>query len=537
MANRRTEVRLFHQPKMPMSRHITSVLAIALAAIFAGCNGALPVPTNERFAGLTLSVAALGNSAILDAVRVQAPEWESQTGAKLSIQSEPIKVADANTFNVLIFPGDLLGALVDGGALRTIRESAVRPVDTEMPDGDEATEDDIREFARRRDPLDFNDVAQPYREQVTKYGDDRYALPLGGTALVLLIRRDALQLTANQTAAKQASVALKSPSTWAELDTLARFFQGRDWNADGQPDHGIAIAFSDDETHVGEDTFLSRAAALGQPPDQFAFLFDAETLEPRLSQPPFVEALDGIASLQSCGPPEMNTFDADAARAAFRDGRAAMLIDRAEFARTWTDPKAPFAVEVSELPGSPRVYDPARQIWLEPREQNRVSYLPAGGGWLAGIGANATDKTYEAAISFIQSLASPETSQAIVSDPAFPMTPIRTSHLALGLPDPRAALGVDSRAWGKAVDLTFTAPRSVVGLRIPDADGYLDDLGRALRAVLRNEKSADAALQEAANAWNKRSRNLGRARQLWHYRRSVNRLSTTSTPPERGDAP
>jgi multiple sugar transport system substrate-binding protein len=229
----------------------------------------------------------------------------------------------------------------------------------------------------------------------------------------------------------------------------------------------------------------------------------------------------------------MADFDPAAARAAFREGKVALLIDRPEHAAEWTNPKTPFPVEVAALPASTRVFDPARKVWLTPRLPNRVAYLPGGGGWLAGIGAHAKGKTYEAAVSLLQSLASPETAQAIVSDPAFPMTPVRNSHLALGLPDPRSALGVDSRSWGNAVSQSFDAPRVVIGLRIPESNEYLDDLGRALQSAMSGERTPEDALAEAAKSWDARTTRLGRQRQLWHYRRSLNRLSTTSTPPER----
>jgi multiple sugar transport system substrate-binding protein len=186
---------------------------------------------------------------------------------------------------------------------------------------------------------------------------------------------------------------------------------------------------------------------------------------------------------------------------------------------------------LAPLPASPIVFDPTRKTWINTPLPNRVSYLPAGGGWLVAIGSHAKANAYDGAISFLQLLASPETAQAVVSDPAFPMTPVRTSHLALGLPDPRGALGVDTREWGKTVAATFEAPRVAVGLRIPDAEGYLQDLRGAVRAAMRGEQSPEAALQDAAKAWNRRTTELGRARQLWHYRRSLNRLSTTSTPP------
>src|SRR5262249_38313506 len=77
---------------------------------------------------------------------------------------------------------------------------------------------------------------------------------------------------------------------------------------------------------VGTATFLARAAALGLRPDQYSFVFHAETMEPRLTAPPFARALDELRALQSAGPEDAATLDAEGARAAFREGRVALLV-------------------------------------------------------------------------------------------------------------------------------------------------------------------------------------------------------------------
>jgi multiple sugar transport system substrate-binding protein len=526
-----------------LGRMAGGLLLAGLPWFSIGCADNSAQRSGPPFAGVELVVAAVGEPGLLEAIRVQSQEWERDSGARLVILPDALGPAEAGQAHVLLFPGQLMGALVDVRVVDQVPESAVRP-GTVSPLGSArrgaaATgvgEDEPEAGATRRDPLDFNDVAQPFREQVTKYGDERFAVPLGGSALVLAFRRDAFQSEANQKSAQSAGLTLQPPSTWEELEALARFFHDRDWDGDGEPEAGIALPLADESEGVGTTIFLARSAALGQPPDQFALLFDTETMAARLASPPFVEALKAVVALRGSGPPEISTYDAAAARAAFRQGRVALLIDRAERATQWTDPKSPAAVGVAPLPGSVRVFDPVRQAWMNPSAPNRVAYLPIGGGWMAGKTTKAIGRTEQAAIAYMQSLASPETAQAIVSDPALPMVPVRISHLALGLPDPRAALGVDSRAWGEAVRETYGAPRLVVGLRIPEAEGYLADLASALRSVIRGEKSPEEALQAAAEAWDARTRRLGAARQLWHYRRSLNRLATTTLPPPPGEA-
>lgn len=490
--------------------------------------------SSQTFRGLTLTVAAVGDPAILESVRVQSGDWEREHGASIRIHSEPIKPEQARSADVLIFPGDRLGALIDADALTVLDESAVRPMNT-LPVGQPsaATPDDLPAGpAVRSDSLDFADVSQVYREQVTQYGDDRIGLPLGGSVLVLAYRRDALESKANRQAAESAGLKLEPPTTWEQLDALARFFQGRDWDGDGMHESGIALALGDDPEGVGDAIFLARAASLGQAPDRYEFLFDSETMAPRITSPPFIEALKALAALQEAGPESIASFDAEKAREAFRAGEAVLLIDRAERAAFWTSTENPFPVAVARLPGASRYYDPSRQDWRESDRLNRPSYLPCGGGWLIGVSSQANGTRREAAISYLRSLAGPELAQAIVSDRVFPMVPVRASHLAFGLPDPRSAPSIETRSWGQAVLQTFTAPQVVVGLRIPGADGYLADLARARVAAVGGQP-AQEALNTAAHSWEERTTAFGQERQRWHYRRSLNRLSTAPQPPSR----
>ena len=120
------------------------------------------------------------------------------------------------------------------------------------------------------------DFAPAFRDQVSRYGEDRIALPCGGSALVLAYRRDAFENEGNRTPARGVGLELRPPKTWDELDALARFFKGRDWNGDGKPDHGIVVAMGADPEGVGDAAFLARAASLGQHRDQFSFLFDSD---------------------------------------------------------------------------------------------------------------------------------------------------------------------------------------------------------------------------------------------------------------------
>ena len=223
------------------------------------------------------------------------------------------------------------------------------------------------------------------------------------------------------------------PKTWSDLDALARFFEGRDWSGSGKPGHGIVLAMAADAEGVGDSTFLARAASLGQHRDYYSFLFDSDDFTPRIDSPPFIEALKGFVAWKAFGPPGVERFDAAAAREAFRQGQAAMLVDRAERVAAWSGGKP---VGVARLPGSERVYEPSRKEWKPASPINRPSYLPRGGGWLIGISKHTQGKQSEAALDFAKYLASPDNLNRLRTERTFPMLPVRIKRARPGTARP-----------------------------------------------------------------------------------------------------
>jgi multiple sugar transport system substrate-binding protein len=464
-------------------------------------------------------------------VTAQRGEWVASRGGDISIQEQPLSLESIATADLVLFPAQRLGDLVDAGLLQSIANDAVVPrrqSDIQTDDSSQTERDGTKTEAE--DTVRYMDIAPSFREQVSRYGKDRFGLPCGGSALVLVYRQDAFESPANRSAAQKAGVSLEAPSTWTQLDALARFFQGRDWNGEAGPDYGIALVLGSDAEQLGNSMFLARAASLGQHRDHFSFLFDSETMAPRIDGPPFVEALKAVVSLKNLGPPGMERFDAEGARAAFRTGKVAMLIDRAERAAGWSHGK-PLAV--APLPGSERVFEPARKAWQPASPPNSPSYLPLGGGWLIGINGSLTGTKLDAALNFAKYLVSPDNSNRLTAERTFPLLPVRTTQFAAGLPDPSSSPDVGSREWSEAVRRTLLAERVVPGLRIPHANGYLDDLAKGRTDALAG-KPSEQALRAVASAWIERTKTLGPQRQAWHYRRSLNSLATPPNPPERG---
>jgi len=508
------------------------LLILAGGIVVAGCGRQSPPVKTEMptFRGIALKVGAVDDPTILAGVGLLRGEWEASRGGQIEVLEQPIAVGSPLAADVLIFAGERLGDLVDAGVLAAIPNAAVMPSRPAEPDAGTAAEPDHAAAAASNNILQYADFAPAFREQVSNYGDERYALACGASALVLVYRRDAFENEGIRAAARAAGLEVKPPQTWAELDALAKFFEGRDWNGDGKPDHGIVLAMGADPEGVGDTAFLARAAGLGQHRDQYSFLFDSDDASPRVDSLPFVEALKGVVAWKNFGPPGMPQFDAAAARESFRSGGAALLIDRAERASSWSGGKP---VGVSALPGSERVFEPVRKEWKPASPPNRPSYLPKGGGWLIGINKFAVGSQREAALDFITYLAGPDNLNRLCAEKKFPMLPVRTSQISMGLPDPTGAPDVDARQWSEAVSNTLGLERVIPGLRVHGAALYLSDLSKGRLAAIKGE-APEQALQSVAKAWTERTKALGPKRQLWHYRRSLNKLVTMPQPPEAG---
>ncbi len=509
---------------------------VACALALPGCFSE-PIATKPKaptFAGIVLKVGAVDDPAILTGISLLRGEWEASRGGEITMVENVVLAKAPLEADVVIFSGQRLGDLVDADALAVIPNTAVLPAKAPAPDsGETARRDDSAGSVGEDDAFKYMDFVPSFREQVSCYGEDRFALPCGATALVLAYRRDAFESESNVSAARKGGFELTPPKTWTELDRLAKFFEGRDWSGGGKPEHGLVVAMgANPKTAEGiaDAVFLARAASLGQHRDHFSFLFDSDDFAPRVDSPPFVEALIGLVAWKALGPPGVEKFDAAAAREAFREGRAAMLIDRAEQVGTWSAGKP---LGVVALPGSERVYEPMRKEWTEASPANRPSYLPRGGGWLIGVSKSTEGTQRDAAVDLAKYLASPDNLNRLRAERSFPMLPVRISQLGEGFPDPTRSPDVDSRQWTLAVSNTLQVDRVVPGLRVRGADEYLLDISKGRLAALGGEPSANA-LEAAARAQQERTKSLGPKRQLWHYRRSSNKLFTTPRPPEGG---
>ncbi len=505
---------------------------LSLIFLCQGCG----VGSNEQdlpdpIAGATLEIVVYGNPGLAEAIDARLDEWEATRLASVTLRSDsvadPTAIPDAD---LVIVAAERLGDWVDLGALRPIPDESLEPAATTSLD-DEALEDPLEVPGPAEEPFALTKIAAPFRDPLVSYGE-RMGIPIGGSVLVLVYREAPFENTSLQQEAERLGVALELPETWEDLDQLARFFHGRDWDGDGSPESGISFVGGPDLLEgLGNATFLARASATALHRDYFAILFDSGSMAPRIDTPPFVEALDALRQLADAGPVGLRSFDPEDARQAFRSGDVAFLIDRAEAAARWLEAEDESTVNVIELPGSYRTFDPTRGEWIENPELNRPTYLPVAQSWMVGVSANTTNEA--AAVDLAKYLGGSQVGAQLRGDPRATMLSVRAPLIGRGPYNAREIPALDARGWGSAVSKAVNADRFVVGLRIPDAVGYQSDLDAARSQVIGGETTATEALGALAKSWQSRTGELGFERQLWHFRRSLNRFETSTEPPPR----
>ena len=221
-------------------------LALVVGTLVAGCQNksAVPKSPSPSFAGISIKVGAIDDAAILAGVAQQLGEWEASRHGDIQIRDEPVTPESLGDVDVVIFSAQRLGDLVNAGVLAQFpTRPFCLPGRPKTRRGDRTRRSAEQAKDALEDTFQYMEIAPAFREHVSRYGPERVALPCGGSALVLVYRRDAFESASNREAARQAGLSLEQPpTTWSQLDALARFFQGRDWNGDGSPDHGIALA-------------------------------------------------------------------------------------------------------------------------------------------------------------------------------------------------------------------------------------------------------------------------------------------------------
>ena len=373
---------------------------------------------------------------------------------------------------------------------------------------------------------DVNQVL-PAPRRLLSYAGRKYMVANDHDGQVMYYRRDLLEDAQHRAAfAARYGYPLGVPATWKQFRDVAEYFNGKDLNGDGAPDHGLTMHLKVGAQGMFHFMSFSAPFVIG-PANPSQYWFDPRTMKPLIAGPGHVRALEALVDLVQFGPKDMLSWDLGKSWDLFLSGRAALAF-------TWGDLGALAQDEGSKvrgrtgaapMPGTTAYYSVPSQRWVNTAAPNRVGNT-TGGSWAAVISKYA--KAPEATYYLFALMATREKSQVYAVRGWDGIDPGRSFHFLP--PEGTASIDVylkagwneaDVRDYLRAYFHNFNNPLQFPYLRIPGAYSYWQALDVRLAEAAAGQLSPQAALQAAAVDFEEITIRLGRDTQRRAYQGSL----------------
>jgi len=469
-------------------------------------------PTKEvvaegEFEGVELTFMGLNNQNLHNFLfRGFLKPWEKYTGAKINWID--LAQADYNArLQQSIATGTVdfdiieMGAPFEGDVLG-------KGLASEMPDW-------------VKDVIDMDDYVDYLKAPVGTWDGKTYRVSIDGDCHTFAYRKDYF----TDPAIVEATGFSEPPKTWEEVNEFSKKIIGQTDPLTGLPAHG----YLDPLKGWGGFGFYfleNRATPYVKHPDDPAWLFDPDTMKPRVNNPGFVQAIQDVMDLIEAGAYPADQINADPGTTAFQQflaGTGGMLNwwgDVGSSARTSDTSVVGDVVGFDINPGSEKVWNSQANQW---DEQANVSPNNAYIGW--GVYVMATvdgdDKKHKAAWSAAAHLGGRDLSLWASAYPSG-FQPYRNSHFQY---EEWEAAGYD-RAFvedylGSNAD-SYNHPNAAIEPRIPGIFQYYsvaeDELAKGFAGQYGSaQETADAI----AAAWEKITDQIGRDSQIALYKASL----------------
>jgi multiple sugar transport system substrate-binding protein len=453
--------------------------------------------------GVNLVVATQTGPQIASPVENNWKLWGEKTGGTVEVQTFPFGdlfpkirtgyLSGSSPFDIIIYASDWAGDIMGPGYVLEIPQ-------------------------KNQDQMGYAYLIPAYRDRILQWGGKTYAAPYDGDSHMIYYRADLLNNAEHQAAFKaQFGYDMPAPpKTWKQYLDIATYFNGK--TVDGQTIYGAGTAFKPKAQSYW--TYLGVAAPYAKAPDDPGYFFDPDTMEPRINNPGFVEALDLYVALSKVGPPDVTNWDVGDIRNNFPAGKVVLGIDWGDVGPLAADAKSSVVTDKwgsAMEPGVDKYYDAKQKQWVE--KYNQAPFL-AFGGWVQSV--SKTAKNPECALDFISFMGSQNMSANLVVTPGSGVNPHYFSDgnntapwLALGMSEQQA------KEYLGAVSGILAHPNAVVDLRITGAFEYFDTLDAQLARAVAGELTSQAALDQVAKDWNAITDRLGRDQQKKLYRQQL----------------
>jgi len=362
-----------------------------------------------------------------------------------------------------------------------------------------------------------------------------------GDAQMLYFRKDILESPEWQ-AAYEAEVGSPMPypiETWQDLLAITSFFNGRDWNGDGDPDDGISLHLR--SGGQGFFHFMSLSAPFAITPAEGdnpaavtrydnVYWFDPEDMTPLINQPGHVAALEYLIELAATGSESQLGWELAEAWNNFLSGNAIATFSWGDVGSLAQDPSRSTITGKlggARIPCSTRWYDRELGQFVENEEQPNCVGNTTGGSWFPVMSAftDTPDLSYyfmamhaNRAINFWNVVYGWTGVDPGATYTLFP--PVGTATIEDYVNAGYNASDAEQFITGYGENF-FSHPIYQTYIRIPGTPQYWEILDTRLAQAMTGQLSPQEALDLVAQEWDAVTNDIGREAQLEVYRASI----------------
>jgi multiple sugar transport system substrate-binding protein len=313
------------------------------------------------------------------------------------------------------------------------------------------------------------------------------------------------------------------PNTWQKVQEVTKFLKGK--QVDGQDVYGYLDA-PKGWGGFGFYFLASRATAYAKHPDDKAWLFDPDTMKPRINNPAWVRTIqDVIDALPSEPADQLNADPGTTAFQQFLAGTGSMVSwwgDVGSMAKTSDTSVIGDTVGFSILPGSDDVYNAKTGQWDKlssgPNFAPNMAYIGWGVYVMARVDSDPVKQ--KAAWSAAAHLGGKDISLWTAAYPSG-MQPYRNSHF--NIPEWVEA-GYDEKfitGYLNSEKDSYNHPNAAIEPRIPGIFQYYSTAEDELAKIFAGQMSAQQGADNIAAAWEKLTDQIGREKQIALYKASL----------------
>ncbi|MGA1560636.1 MAG: sugar ABC transporter substrate-binding protein, partial [bacterium] len=315
------------------------------------------------------------------------------------------------------------------------------------------------------------------------------------------------------------------PKTWQQVQEVTKFLNGKDDPTFGGPAYGYLDPLKG-WGGFGFYFLASRATAYAKHPDDPAWLFDADTMKPRVNNPAWVRAIQDVIDVLAAQPPDQ--INADPGTTGFQQflaGTGSMLSwwgDIGSNAKTSDSSVVGDVVGFSVLPGSDDVYNSKTGKWDRlpsgPNYAPNMAYI--GWGVYVMSSVDSDSKKQKAAWSAAAHVGGKDLSLWTAAYPSG-FQPYRNSHFNIG---EWVEAGYDEgfiRSYLDSEANSYNHPNAAIEPRIPGIFQYYSVAEDELQKIFAGEYNAQTGADRIAAAWEKITDQIGRQKQIQLYRASL----------------